>query len=82
MSARSRVVAESRFSCEKMVSGYLDVFRSLEYEPQPDMDPRPLSEFQLNRAFYTPGWKRRIPGPFRAALKRSLYHLGWSDRYE
>jgi glycosyltransferase involved in cell wall biosynthesis len=82
MSARSRAVAESRFPCETMVSGYLDVFRSLEDESQSEMNPRPLSEFQLDRAFQTPEWKKRVPLPMRRAFQRTLYHFGWSDRYE
>jgi glycosyltransferase involved in cell wall biosynthesis len=82
MSSRSHAVTESRFSLEGMIAGYLEIFRSLQKVSPSEMKARPWSEFQLDREFQTPGWKRLVPVPLRVALKRARYHLGWSDRYE
>jgi hypothetical protein len=82
MSRRSRETAESRFSREAMIKGYLEVFQSLLAEPPPEWEPLSLTRFELDREFQTPGWKRGVPAPLRVLLKRTLYHLGLSDRYE
>jgi len=82
MAETAALTARERFSQDRVVADYAQLINQVMQEPTLPWTPRPWSEFKLAPAFESPAWRAAIPAPLKRILKRCLFHLRLSKRYE
>ena len=82
MAGSAVVVAASKFSKERMIKDYLQVFRMALASPPVPAVVRPWRDFQVDQAFRQPYWRSFIPRPLIKWVKDTLFLLKLSNRQD
>ena len=82
MAARAAAEARERFSQERAAKEYAQLIEEIMQAPPPTWTPLPWSAFQPDPAFANSFLRSIIPKPFKRSIKKILFYLRLSDRYE
>lgn len=70
-----------RFSQARAAADYARVIKAVMHKPPPAWTPKPWSDFRIDPSFKQ-SWQGFIPEPLKKLIKRMMFYLKLSKRYE